>query len=391
MEHKIIIGGDLVPTNSNKEEFINGNIENIVDSKIINILKNANYRIFNLETPLTNTNNPISKEGPNLKAEVDTIKGISKINPDLVTIGNNHILDYGEEGLRDTIKLLEENAINFVGAGKNLDDAKKPFIIELENMKIGVYACTEHEYTLATETTSGANPFDPLNSLDHIETLKKEVDYVIVLYHGGKECYRYPTPYLQKVCRRIVDKGADLVVCQHSHCIGTYEEYKNSTIVYGQGNFLFDRPDKINYEVKQTGLIIEVIIDEDNNKKIEYIPIRKKNNGIELAKDVDKKEIIDNFNTRAEEIKKEGFIEENFDKTIIDEGARYLVRLSKIGSIVSALDNRIFKGKLLKRKFKNYFSLRQRHTLENMLQCEVHNEVVLQYIKLLNDQKRGEK
>ena len=221
--------------------------------------------------------------------------------------------------------------------------------------------------------------------------MKKEVDYVIVLYHGGKECYRYPTPYLQKVCRRIVDKGADLVVCQHSHCIGTYEEYKNSTIVYGQGNFLFDRPDKINYEVKQTGLIIEVIIDEDNNKKIEYIPIRKKNNGIELAKDVDKKEIIDNFNTRAEEIKKEGFIEKNFDKTIIDEGARYLVRLSKIGSIVSALDNRIFKGKLLKRKLKNYFSLRQRHTLENMLQCEVHNEVVLQYIKLLNDQKRGEK
>ena len=55
MEHKIIIGGDLVPTNSNKEEFINGNIENIIDSKIINILKNANYRIFNLETPLTNT------------------------------------------------------------------------------------------------------------------------------------------------------------------------------------------------------------------------------------------------------------------------------------------------------------------------------------------------
>ena len=193
------------------------------------------------------------------------------------------------------------------------------------------------------------------------------------------------------MCRRIVDKGADLVVCQHSHCIGTYEEYKNSTIVYGQGNFLFDRPDKINYEVKQTGLIIEIIIDEDNNKKIEYIPIRKKNNGIELAKDVDKKEIIDNFNTRAEEIKKEGFIEKNFDKTIIDEGARYLVRLSKIGSIVSAIDNRIFKGKLLKRKLKNYFSLRQRHTLENMLQCEVHNEVVLQYIKLLNDQKRGEK
>ena len=73
------------------------------------------------------------------------------------------------------------------------------------------------------------------------------------------------------------------------------------------------------------------------------------------------------------------------------EGARYLIRLSKIGSVISALDNRIFKGKLLKRELKKYFSIRQRHTLENMLQCEVHNEVALRYIKLLNEQKRGEK
>ena len=80
-----------------------------------------------------------------------------------------------------------------------------------------------------------------MESLDHIQNLKDQCDYVIVLYHGGKEHYRYPSPYLQRVARKMVEKGADLVVCQHSHCIGCYEKYKDSMIIYDQGNFIFER------------------------------------------------------------------------------------------------------------------------------------------------------
>lgn len=61
-----------------------------------------------------------------------------------------------------------------------------------------------------------------------------------MLYHGGKEYYRYSSPNLQKTCRKMTEKGADLVLCQHSHCIGSYEEYNDSTILYGQGNFIFN-------------------------------------------------------------------------------------------------------------------------------------------------------
>ena len=86
MKLKITICGDLVPTNSNEQEFINGDIEKIVENDIIKILNDADYRIFNLETPLTNTNNPISKEGPNLKAKTETMKGIKKLNPNLFTL-----------------------------------------------------------------------------------------------------------------------------------------------------------------------------------------------------------------------------------------------------------------------------------------------------------------
>jgi len=133
--------------------------------------------------------------------------------------------------LKSTQDILNKQDIPFVGAGENLSVASKPYIIQNDELKIGIYACAENEFTIATESSPGANPFDPLESLDHIQRLKEKCDYVLVLYHGGKEHYRYPSPYLQKVSRKIVEKGADLVVCQHSHCIGCYEEYKDATIV----------------------------------------------------------------------------------------------------------------------------------------------------------------
>lgn len=138
--------------------------------------------------------------------------------------------------------------------------------------KIGIYACAEHEFTIATEDKPGANPFEPLDSLDHISYLKTKSDYTIILYHGGKEHYRYPSPYLRKVCKRMVEKGADLVIAQHSHCIGCYEEYNGATIVYGQGNFIFDMSDS---ECWQTSLIVRVGL-ENKGAYVDYIPIIKR-------------------------------------------------------------------------------------------------------------------
>lgn len=121
----------------------------------------------------------------------------------------------------------------------------------------------------------GANPFDFLESLDHISNLKQKCDYVIALYHGGKEHYQYLSPNLQKVCRKIIEKGADLIICQHSHCIGCYGRYNNTIIIYGQGNFIFDRPKN---EYWMASLLVKVIFNDGID--VEYIPIVKNRNGI---------------------------------------------------------------------------------------------------------------
>ena len=95
-------------------------------------------------------------------------------------------------------------------------------------------------------------------SFDHVRELRNNCDILIVLYHGGREHYRYPTPELQRVFHKFAECGADVVIAQHTHCIGCAEEYQGKTLIYGQGNFLFDNSD---IEEWQTSLLVEVQYD----------------------------------------------------------------------------------------------------------------------------------
>ena len=143
--------------------------------------------------------------------------------------GYEHAIERPEKpSLQSTIEALKNAGIQYSGVGSNLDEARKVFYTFVNGIKIGIYCCAEHEFSIASEHKSGVNPFDPMNSLDDVKLSKEDgkADFLIVLYHGGKEHYRYPSPQLQKICHKLIEKGADLVVCQHSHCVGCKEEYK---------------------------------------------------------------------------------------------------------------------------------------------------------------------
>lgn len=369
---RIIIAGDLVPTKQNIDLFYNGNIEELMGSELQSIWETADIRIFNLETPLVDKIDPIPKCGPNLFAPTETVNGIKALNPSLVTLANNHIMDQGEQGLQSTLNILSKHNINFTGVGYNLSEASKPFIFRRDGFKIGVYSCAEHEFSIATKDGAGANPFDLLDSFDHIYELKSQCDYVIVLYHGGKEHYRYPSPYLQRVCRKMVLRGADLVICQHSHCVGCYEHYKNSTIIYGQGNFIFNKHDN---EFWVNGLLINVNI--QSSVKVDYVPIITRGRGISIASDHDQKDIISNFYRRSAEILEEGFIRKMYEDFAIRELDNYIRKFLGFNKWLSRIDRRILKGSLLRKKISREYLL----TIENYIECEAHRELLLKGIK----------
>lgn len=371
----ILIGADIVPTPSNQHIFEASKIDQIVDNDLINILQNADYRIFNLEVPLTDIVSPIEKAGPNLIASKKSVVGLKQLGIDFLTLANNHILDQGEQGLWSTIAQLDSVGIAYAGIGKTLEDAAKPYIVALGCKKVGIYCCAEHEFSIANDKQAGANLFDPLESLDHIAALNTECDYVICLYHGGKEHYRYPSPNLQKTCRKIVEKGADLVICQHTHCVGCEEKWQGGTIVYGQGNFLFDNSES---EFWQTSVLVCVELD---NKKITYVPIQKAGNGVKIAIGSVAEKILSEMKRRSEDIQKNGFVEEQYKDFALQMRGAYLSIGDPIANtFVFRAMNKLCGNKLLllygNRKLK-----RNQPYLINLVECEAHRELYIAGIK----------
>ncbi|MBR6040491.1 MAG: CapA family protein [Clostridia bacterium] len=365
----ILIGADLVPTQSNIDLFEAGDLESLIGSDLVKCLNNADYRIFNIEAPITDTIEPIPKCGPNLRIPSACIKGLSVMKIDLVTLANNHILDQGETGLTDTYKYLDEAGISYTGIGVDINAARKPFVFSHNGKRIGVYACAEHEFSIATENSAGANPFDPLESPDDVYRLKQECDYVIVLYHGGKEFYRYPSPQLQKTCRKLIEKGADLVVCQHSHCIGCEEKYYNGTIVYGQGNFVFDRSSD---EYWNTGLLIKI----DDQYKVTYIPVVKHGATIKKASEEETKQLIEAFRDRSREILTDGFITDSYSAFARDNLIHYLrACYPEKKSLLNKAMRKLLGEKYYLNVMEKRFSTIRLLKLYNCIDCEAHKEL----------------
>src|SRR5690554_1504663 len=108
-----------------------------MEKKLLDVWLMADYRIINLETPITDSKDKIEKNGPTLSADLDTINGIRKLNPNLLCLANNHIMDYGSEGFMDTISILDKENIPYIGVGDSLDNLIKSTIISKNELNIG--------------------------------------------------------------------------------------------------------------------------------------------------------------------------------------------------------------------------------------------------------------
>ncbi len=233
----VTIFGDICPTPDYQPLF--DNQPGALFADIATLAKETDFAICNLECPATGQTQPIAKAGPNLKASPGILSTLTEAGIQAVSLANNHILDYGEEGVLETLHYAEACGMKHFGGGRNSAEAATPLVVDVRGRKIAFISFAEHEFNLATESTPGANWFDPYKSLSTIARQKATCDYVVVLYHGGIEHYKYPSPLLQKKCRAMVEAGADAVFCQHSHCIGTIETHEGKPIVYGQGNTIF--------------------------------------------------------------------------------------------------------------------------------------------------------
>lgn len=267
---KILIAGDFVP-NTRVAKLIEDGAYQDVLAEVIPYTDAVDYAIVNLEAPVVVSESaaPIDKCGPSLKCSPKAVEAIKFAGFDMVTLANNHFYDYGDDGVRDTLDACKHASIDVVGGGVNLQEASKVFYKEIQGLKFAFINCCEHEFSIATPSSCGSNPINPIQQYYSISEARKVVDYVIVITHGGPEKYIYPTPRMKELYRFFIDAGADVVVNHHQHCYSGYEVYKDRPIFYGLGNFCFDYANE-KKSIWNTGFMLSLTF---GNGSIEFLLI----------------------------------------------------------------------------------------------------------------------
>ena len=159
---------------------------------------------------------------------------------DVYSIANNHIMDWGIEGLLKTKKILQSFGAQVFGAGMNQEEASKPVIIDHEGIKIGFLAYCKKGLFSATKSSLGAALLDKNIVCKAVRSLKASVDHVIVNLHWGTEFSDYPYPPDIEIAHNIIDVGASAVIGHHPHVVQGLEVYKDCPIFYSLGSFIYD-------------------------------------------------------------------------------------------------------------------------------------------------------
>lgn len=289
---KTLLLGDISPTQHIDPLFKVKDVKSLFDDTV-SLFAGNDLSFVNLECAITEHDTGIKKFGPCLKACRETLEVLKDLGVNVCGLSNNHIFDFGRKGAADTIKALDELGLIHTGFGENYEDSRKNLYFEKDGEKIAIIAVCEHEYSYALDDRMGARPYDEYDTMSDIRAARKEADRVIVIYHGGKEHCRYPSPRLRKLCRAMAENGADVVLCQHSHCIGCYEEYEGCHILYGQGNFHFI------YENCPPTWNGSLSVQYDTKThEISFTPIVNTETGITFAKGDEAEEMMREFEKR---------------------------------------------------------------------------------------------
>lgn len=263
----VIVAGDFAPSDRLVNIIKERKFTEIFPPDLCKIIRAADFSFVNLESPvITGYSNPIFKCGPNLRCSSESVEAIKFAGFTGATMANNHILDYGKEGLVQTINSCKNQRLDIVGAGENIVAAGKVLYLKKGNETLAVINCCEHEFSIATETTAGANPLNPIRQFYAIQEAKQTANYVVVIVHGGHEHFQLPSTRMQETYRYFIDAGADAVVNHHQHCYSGYEIYNKKPIFYGIGNFCFDSPEE--YPAKwYEGYLVKLMFEKG---KIEF-------------------------------------------------------------------------------------------------------------------------
>jgi poly-gamma-glutamate synthesis protein (capsule biosynthesis protein) len=320
----LLFSGDFAPCRNFESVVLEKKAQVLGDA--LPLIEAADLSFTNLECPLTTHNHTINKSGPALKANPACVEALKPFS--VVCLANNHILDYGRQGLADTLAACNEAGLPTIGAGMDLKQAQQPFIQEVKGIKIAIIAIAEHEFNQSENAGAGSAPIDPIDNYQQIQLVKTKADIVIVTLHGGNEYFPYPRPGLRKLCQHYIDLGVEAVICHHPHVPGAYEYYQGKPIVYSLGNFIFDaiNPPK-DWEL---GYMAQLSFSSETKKfkSMELTPYKQsvELGGIQLLKNQEKNDFLAKIETYRQNMENHQAWLKAWDDFVAKQADSYILR-----------------------------------------------------------------
>lgn len=224
-----------------------------ISDSLLSILRQADIRIGTLETAVGN--NPsfygekMSRRADVIYVKDNDLKRLVELDINIVSLANNHFFDLGPIGAVHALDLLDSLGIQHCGAGRNLEEASQPVVVEKDGKSIAFLAfCDWRDETVgwcpfATDKDPGVNPMYDEYVINEITKYKRIYDYIAVIPHWGKEHTFVTTRHVYRLAKKMIKAGADMIFGGHTHRIQPLISRSNKIIAYSMGNFLF--PDRI--------------------------------------------------------------------------------------------------------------------------------------------------
>ncbi|MEI4803672.1 CapA family protein [Bacillus sp. FJAT-51639] len=255
-------------------------------------IEKADYSFVNLESAFTTHEKKYPGQLFWIKSDPSTLKAIKNTGYDIVNIGNNHTLDYYQEGLLDTISHVEKMGFPYIGAGKNTKDAYTSREVTIKGKKFKFLSFVRFMPDAAWAATDNkpgiANGYDLNLVTKTIKEQKKDADYMIVYMHWGVEKTNRPAAYQKEYVQKMVEAGANAIVGSHPHWLQGFEYYDKVPVAYSLGNFLF--PDYVKGHSAETGVL--TIKFKGNDVRMSFNPYMIRNNQITPLQGTEKQNML---------------------------------------------------------------------------------------------------
>lgn len=375
----VLVAGDYCP---------HGRITNLVEQgdydtifgQVKSTIEQCDYSLVNFECPVSTSNSSgIVKNGPVLGCSPKSVESIKYAGFKAATLANNHFYDQGENGVKETIASLNKSGIAYVGGGHNIHEASSVLFADVQGKTLAVINCCEHEFSIATEKTGGANPLEPIRQYYAIKNARSKADYVLVIVHGGIEHYQYPTGRMVDTYRFFIDAGADAVVNHHQHCFSGSEIYKGKPIFYGLGNFCFDWKER-STSLWIEGYMVKLLFDGDKVgfKLFPYIQ-NSEHPGVRLQEGKRYEKWKTSFDDISSIIADKEKLEDRYQE-LLGKTERWY------STVLTPYDSRLMRVLYRRGFLPMLFSRRKLVTLLNLLMCESHYDRMIKM--LINYTKR---